>query len=374
MQVNTRTRTVNPSYLSPNKAAHHLEQIAQLRKGLMVAPRNIQVDLEAFCPHSCEFCSYRNVGWQDYAPAPMLFQAPTKVQPETSGMPWAIASQLPWQMRQAGIPAIEITGGGESLVYPHIVPFLKELTAHSIEIGLVTNGVAFNKRIRDALEPENFKWVRFSCDATTADVYSEVHRTPESAFDTLQNNIHSLASWRLAGNTLIGISFVITKHNYFQIAHAPNFYRRLGADSIRFTFTFTPEGDGALTPEQLACAKEQLKLAKALSCPEFRVFVTDRLDDYNDPNTDFSVCGYQHFVWAIGYTGVVYPCCIMKYHAGYEIGDLSKQTLAEIVHSDARKQFARNLIVSDCKPCYLRDKNKNIGYLLNPNPEHVNFV
>lgn len=369
-----KKRTVNPSYLSPFKAAHHLEDVHTLRSGLMIPPRNIQIDLEAFCPHSCEFCSYRNVGWQDYGPAPMQFHAPTRVVEGESGMSWEIASKIPEQMKLAGIPAIEITGGGESLVYPHITDFLALCNANDIEVGLVTNGVALNKRIRSFLRRDKLKWVRFSCDAVTADVYSQVHRTPAPAFDTLTRHITELNDWRDPGETLIGISFVITKHNFEQIADAARFYRELGADSIRYTFTFTPDGDGAMTNEQRDVALWQMGVAEKENCDSFKVFTVNRLDDYNDPNTDFSKCGYQHFVWAIGYNGTVYPCCIMKYHAGYEIGDLYHQTLLDIVHSDARKKFARDLIVSECKPCYLRNKNKFIEYLLDDQPQHVNFV
>lgn len=374
MSVSAPARSVSTSYLSPFKAAHHLDGVHALRNGLLIPPRNIQIDLEAFCPHSCEFCSYRNVGWQDYKPAPMLFDAPTRVKDGISGMPWEIAQNIPWQMKQAGIPAIEITGGGESLVYPHIHEFLAKLSAHEIEVGLVTNGVALNRKMRDWMDRGLTKWVRFSCDAIDADTYEKVHRTPKSAFATLIRNIRDLAEWRYAGETLIGISFVITKHNYGQIAEAAQFYRDLGADSIRFTFTFTPEGDGALSEEARRMALSQMAWASRLSSESFKVFTVNRLDAYNDPNTDFTQCGYQHFVWAIGFDGKVYPCCIMKYHAGYVIGDLAQQTLEDIVHSNARKAFARSLIVSQCKPCYLRDKNKFIEYLLDPAPVHHNFV
>ena len=53
------------NYYSAWKALHQTEGIEMLKKGEMFAPKDIQVDLEAFCPHSCEFCSYRNVNWQE---------------------------------------------------------------------------------------------------------------------------------------------------------------------------------------------------------------------------------------------------------------------------------------------------------------------
>ena len=99
-----------------------------------------------------------------------------------------------------------------------------------------------------------------------------------------------------------------------------------------------------------------------------------RLEYYAQPNTDFHFCGYQFFTWAIGYDGLVYPCCIMKYHRGYSLGDLRTQSLQEIIHSDQRKEFIESFDVKNCKPCWLRDKNQFIEYLIAENPQHVNYV
>jgi len=103
------------------------------------------------------------------------------------------------------------------------------------------------------------------------------------------------------------------------------------------------------------------------------VFGVNRIHEYSAPNDDFSFCGYQHFVWAIGYDGKVYPCCIMKYHPEFVMGDLREMTLNEMVNSPARMKMGFHLDVHDCKSCWLRDKNKFIESLLQP-PMHVDFV
>ena len=117
------------SYYSPWKALHQAEDVKLLKKGEMFAPKDIQVDLEAYCPHSCEFCSYRNVNWQDHG---MEFEEPSKRVAETTGMPKDLAMRIPREMHEAGIPSIELTGGGEPMVYPYIREFLEELTGERI--------------------------------------------------------------------------------------------------------------------------------------------------------------------------------------------------------------------------------------------------
>ena len=112
------------NYYSSWKAIHQRKDIELLKKGELFAPKDIQVDLEAYCPHSCAFCSYRNVNWQDYG---MDFEEPERRVPEETGFPKEIAMRLPREMHEAGIPSIELTGGGEPMVYPYIKEFLDEL-------------------------------------------------------------------------------------------------------------------------------------------------------------------------------------------------------------------------------------------------------
>jgi radical SAM protein with 4Fe4S-binding SPASM domain len=355
-----------PSYYSPYKAAHHLQHIENIREGVPVAPTNIQIDLEAYCPHSCEFCSYRNVDWQSHG---MVFEEPPRPSADTS-IPWEVAENIPYQMEQAGIPSIEITGGGESLAYPHIVPFLDRLALYDIDTAIVTNGVLFKPALQEHLP--NMKWLRFSMDATSPETYTVVHRTPAPVFNTVLKNIEHYIKQKPAG-VVVGASFVITPHNYDEVRDAAKFYRDRGFDNIRYTFTYEPTGTGRLEPwERLEVLKDIGAAKSECDSPTFHVFGVNRIHDYSAANDDFSVCGYQHFVWSIGYNGKVYPCCIMKYHPEFEMGDLHRQTLAEVVTSPERMAFA-TLNPQDCKSCWLRDKNKFIEGLL-VEPQHADFV
>lgn len=355
------------NYYSPYKAAHHPDIIKGIRTGRLIAPSNIQVDLEAYCPHSCEFCSYRNVDWQSHG---MVFEEPKSPSPDTS-IPRGIALSIPRQMYEAGIPSIEITGGGESLVYPHIIEFLDELARYEIDLAIVTNGIAFRPALRAHVQ--NLKWIRFSMDATTPEVYHEVHRTPAPVFNSVIKHISDYVRDERSDTTTVGISFVITPHNVMQVREAAKFYRELGANSIRYTFTYEPTGTGRLELWEREHVLADIKAAKAENeGPTFKVFGVNRIHDYNVPNDDFDSCGYQHFVWAIGYNGLVYPCCIMKYHPGFEMGNLHSQTLSDIVTSPERAAMAA-LDPMGCKSCWLRDKNKFIESLIVA-PEHVDFV
>jgi len=357
------------NYYSAWKALNQMDSIDLLKRGELFAPKDIQVDLEAYCPHSCEFCSYRNVNWQSHG---MDFAEPDRPVPEESGLPKEIAMRLPREMHEAGIPSIELTGGGEPMVYPHIREFLDELGKYPLELAIVTNGASLNEQIQDRLK--NLKWIRFSADAITPETHSKVHRVQPSVFNVVIRHIKEVVD-RHYEDCRVGISFVITQHNYHEIEDAARFYKDLGVNNIRYTFTYDPEGEGMMTAEVARQAERSLNRARALQDESFKVFGTmRRLEFYSQPNTDFHFCGYQFFTWAIGYEGQVYPCCIMKYHPGFEMGNLHTQSLKEIVHSEERRKFVDGFDVHDCKACWLRDKNQFIEYLLADNPQHVNFV
>jgi radical SAM protein with 4Fe4S-binding SPASM domain len=356
------------SYYSPWKALHQREDIERLKKGEMFAPKDIQIDLEAYCPHSCEFCSYRNVNWQDHG---MEFEEPSK-RSKSTGLPKEIALRLPREMHEAGIPSIELTGGGEPIVYPYIREFLEELGKYPIELALVTNGASLTPQIQELMK--NLKWIRFSVDAVTPEAHALVHRVPKPVFGTVMKHIKEVVD-RKYEDCKVGISFVITKHNYHEIEQAAAMYKDLGVDSVRYTFTYDPEGMGTMDSQQISEAGQAMNRARSYQDETFKVFGTmRRLEYYSQPNTDFDFCGYQYFTWAIGYDGAVYPCCIMKYHKGFALGDLRNNSLKEIVNSEERQKFISDFDVHDCKACWLRDKNQFIEYLLADSPQHVNYV
>ena len=116
----------------------------------------------------------------------MDFEEPGKRIPEKTGLPKDVALRIPKEMFEAGIPSIELTGGGEPMVYPYIAEFLDELAQYPIELAIVTNVASLNKNLQNRLQ--NLKWIRFSVDAITAETHSKVHRVPESVFGVVVKN------------------------------------------------------------------------------------------------------------------------------------------------------------------------------------------
>lgn len=365
-----------------------MSDIKKLQNGELVVPKQLQIHLEGFCSNDCWFCAYRNSNWQSKgmnyfndnwaSPEDMISGQKGKPKgrlvPEISGIPKDVALGLPKQMADLGIPATEVTGSGEPTLYPYARQFFDELAKYDIETALVTNGQHLQPLL-DGCNIQNLQWMRFSMDSCTAETHSKVHGVSKSMFPIAIANIKRTVD--MFPNAIVGISFIITKDNYHEILRAAEFYKSIGCKSIRFSFEYETTGTAKLTSDMIDFARTAIKQSKELARNGFKVFgQVERLDNYIKPNTDFTFCGYQMFAWNIGYNAKVYPCCIMIYNDAFEFGDLTKQTLEEIVFGEARKKYIEKFNVLKCHNCWMRDKNIAIETILKPERRlgHINYV
>lgn len=364
---------------STSKALFHLDRLQELKKGNPIAPSLIQIDLEAWCNHNCSFCSYRKEDGYNKNMLKLIDGCssdeckPIGRASEKSRLPRTIAETLPKQMRQSGVPAIELTGGGEPTMWPYFDELLSNLILNGIEIGLVTNGSNLpEKRIRHLAEYNKTLWVRFSMDASNQDIHKKIHRTSKDEFEKIIKSLKQMVQYK-HDNLVIGVSFIITPDNYLDIEDSILLYKKIGVDNIRFSWMYDTTGTAHFTKETIEEIKNNLEsLKNTHDTDNFRVlFERGRIETYDRPNDDFKTCYYQRFVWNIGADGFVYPCCIQKYNPDYALADITVNTVKEIIQLTHSRMTTLNPIM--CNPCWLRNRNKTISQSLEE-PKHVNFV
>jgi len=365
---------------STSKAIFHTEKIHALQNHEQIAPTEIQIDLEAYCNDNCSFCSYRKVDGYNNQMLTLIggkshedFKPIGKPKPE-SRIPKEVALALPKQMVEAGINAIEITGGGEPTLWPAFDELVESLERYKREIGLVTNGSNLSEK-RIKLISKACLWVRVSMDSATQKTHKAIHRTGNDDFKRRLNNIKKIAKQKRKDLTL-GISFIITPENYEEIGQACELYSSInGINHLRFSWMYDAEGHAGLTKYQIGIIKNSLdKRIRMHNKKDFIIYYEKgRIESYSKPNNDFSICHYQRFVWAIGADCLVYPCCIMKYHPDYSYADIRKNTLSEIVDDINTKRFMDNLTPITCRPCWLRNRNIAIAKAVDK-PQHHNFI
>ncbi len=364
-----------------SKAIYHTDKIKLLQEKKPIIPTEIQIDLEAWCNDNCKFCSYRK---EDGYNAGMLElidgvgkshkeNKPIGKPTNDSRIPDDIVLDLPRQMVEAGIPAIEITGGGESTLHPKFTEFLRLLGEAGRDIALVTNGSKLNDE-NIALVRKYCMWVRLSMDASNPETHRLIHGTPNYDFERRLDNLRKLGKDKRDDLT-VGISFIITPENYHDIEASARLYASIeGVNHIRFSWMYDKQGTSGMTEEQIESIGELIpKLQEELNTDTFKVFgEQDRVQLYTQRN-DFDNCYFQRFVLAVGADSGVYPCCIMKYNPDYQYANLKNNTLKEIVESMNTDKFMTDLNPKMCNPCWLKPRNDAITAAVEK-PTHHNFI
>lgn len=342
------------------KPAHLKDKIKQLKKGEIITPTHIQVDLTGRCNHDCMMCFYRNAGFKHLEFVPY------------EEIPLDVGTRLFDQMADLGIRALELTGGGEPLIYPKIRECLDRISKRELELALVTNGSLLTEDILDRIT--NPKWIRVSMEAATEETRRKIHRSPRGEFEQTLKNLQRIVD-RKFDDCKIGVSFIIQPENYHEIIQAARLYKKIGVDNIRFSYAFTSKYDKLLTPAQRKAVSLALSEAKKYEDKNYRVFIMEgRLDDFAPREKTFDYCGYQMFTFQIGCDSLVYPCCILKYYKQYAFGDIRKQSLGEIIFGEQRRKYLEEFNVDKCLPCWLRGRNEFIEYLLIEDAPHKYFV
>jgi len=107
----------------------------------IIPPVHVQLNPTNICNLNCPFCSCANRN-------------------KTESLPLEKAKEIMVSFKVLGCESVTITGGGEPLLHPEIDELLEMIHNMSIEIGLVTNGTAFDK-----VKPKNLNkliWCRIS--------------------------------------------------------------------------------------------------------------------------------------------------------------------------------------------------------------------
>lgn len=288
------------------------------------------------------------------------------------------AVDLPKQMKEAGIPAIEITGGGEPTLWPYFDEIIENLYRNGIEIGLVTNGSNLSSD-RIKLLVNSLTWIRFSMDAATQETHRKVHRTQQLDFERRLNTLQNMITYRKNSGNMkrmtIGISYILTPDNLEDIEKAIVLFKTYGTDNIRFSWMYDKSGKAGLDYKTIESIKSNLsELKKTHDSDTFKVlFEAGRIETYSEPNDDFDTCYMQHFVWAIGADNLVYPCCIVKYWPKMAIADIREKTLKQIIEDQNVLAKMHSLDPKGCPPCWLKPRNKAIGSAVEK-PKHANFI
>jgi MoaA/NifB/PqqE/SkfB family radical SAM enzyme len=374
------------------KIAHHPDALRKLRDGESQSPIFIQWFPTNFCEQACRHCAYGH--WKDDSQgSPAEMWKNHQLFDERTYMPRDKMIETIDCLSAMGTKAIEITGGGEPTIYPFFDEMVERIAAMGLEVALVSNGVRITEdRARLVMQDARASWARISLDAGTRESYVRTRNAPSDHFDKAAEAIASLVSYKTHPEANVGVGYVVDTDNWDSVYDGIMLSADYGADSVRVSIAFTPEGKTRWKEECIFEADRQVKAAAAeleTKKPDFAVFnlIMERWNNVALDHQNYPYCYWKEIGCVIGADSNIYSCCSLAYNKLGLIGSIQDRSFQQLwFGNEASSWRRRHRPHYDCPVfCLYERRNRNALCLIAestyedaaqmfPMPLHVNFV
>jgi MoaA/NifB/PqqE/SkfB family radical SAM enzyme len=324
------------------------------------------------CNQHCGFCSYghrlesdppEERGWKNHALMSDDFMPADKMR------------ELVADWRAMGVKAVEITGGGEPLIWPHIDEFLWLAADWGVDVGLVTNGTALTEHRANRFARTNWKWARVSIDAGTREQYVATRRVSRIQWDQAWMAVERLSLRRRDPEQRVGVGYVVDRTNYDGVYEACRLALERGADNVRVALAFTPAHLNRFPAGALEEAGAQAQKAAHDFAGRLQVndLVSERANNIAAQVQDYELCAAKEVLCVVGGDQRVYNCCTLAFNPLGLVGSIADRSFRDLWESDeVRAMFAGHDAREVCKvPCLYERRNKRALDLISMTPESV---
>lgn len=200
------------------KVFHYPEKLASLPAECpdVLPPLHIRVKPTNICNHRCYYCAYMSDTLQLGKDMKARDQIPQEKMMEFLD-----------DVIQMGVEAVTFSGGGEPLIYPHIVPALERLAASDVYVAMLTNG---SRLLGEAarLLAHHATWIRVSMDGWDARSYAEYRNVSGNEFSRVMQNLEQFQG--LGGPCYLSVIIDVDETN---APHVHEMIGRLAAVGVR---------------------------------------------------------------------------------------------------------------------------------------------
>jgi len=355
----------DPSYtklkhLAPNNWIFHPQIVKKVLEG----------KYQEIMPYSGEFvttlnCSNRCIFPCSYVEQRVIEGIPNKNEfknSRTHMQSFDFAKELLDKIIEAGVKGIIFTGGGE----PFLFRRLEDLIAYSTEKGLdsvlYTNGNSVSEnRIEKTIEA-NPLLVRVSLNAGTQEVYNKLHNpfNPKKAFQRALNTIELLAKGSLQNPKIdTGVGVIINKINRGDLVESAKRIREIvdktggGISYAAYRPAYNHCGHTQLSPEFLDSAHKEVETKVRPILEQAGISVSNITCRYEalKKQREYNTCRASGLYFELSPSGQLHTCSDRNCHAGHVIGDLTKNTLAEVWTGKSRNERFDYINSTYCDVC-----------------------
>lgn len=275
------------------------------------------------------------------------------------------------EMRDLGVKAVRLTGGGEPLFRKDAVELIEGLGRNGIRVAdLTTNGVLLTEPVLRALYSTGCDQITVSLNAGDAESYGTMMRTSPRNFDRVLENLRIAARVKreTGAETMIRVQFLVYRENFRQIPLMRRVFLDSQADRFWFNGLYPMVPIEPLSPaetdEMLALYESVLAEDLFDSCDGFYFWesrIADRIAEstrqvfrraslsrraavkwkglFDRGERELRETASLHEFCLIGWysttvnaNGDVVPCCVLQDRKTAVLGNLNERSLAEVWH------------------------------------------
>ncbi|RJQ44224.1 MAG: radical SAM protein [Gaiellales bacterium] len=352
-------RIIDRTPIGSMKILSCYREIQRILQGNMPVPRTLEFFLSNDCNHFCPGCHSLELhkGEERF----LDFDAMKRTVIDASKL---------------GVAGIEISGGGEPLMYPEIVPAIALMRSRGLKVGMFSNGTMIDEELAPFLV-DNLLFLRLAFDAATRETYKMRHGVDQ--FDRLLDAIGLLVKAKRervarAGGAAsevatIGAKFLVSSRNYGELTKAASLAKELGFDYLQYkplrNSKFTPKG------EDLKNAREEAARAEGLGSNGFEVFGSLR------KTRVIGRCFLNPLHPLIDATGSVYLCAFFQHRQEtHRIGNINEKSFPEIWYSERHFEAFRSTDPAQCAifDCPFHDAAILAKEWIVDNRKHLEFI
>lgn len=327
-----------------HKILAHLPILSQYVEGKAIAPILVEIDLTNMCASACPWCAgYLNRKWSNATLFAGSGTATARLQESVSGV-----KRLLQELVAAGVKAVTWTGGGDPTQHKGLEEVVEFAASLGLKQALITHGVVEVSHLLHHLE-----WVRFSVDGATVEGYGEQHGKPKH-FERVIGNV-SLAADRKARESLtctVGVGFLTHRGSWHEIVPFAKLWRGIPVDYIQFRPLHDTHGSvwQSDDPNVLSLIEKAKKVDSRVTCSESK-YIAIAAGERGKTKR----CHGIYFETAISADGLVYTCCHHKGNKEFAIGDLTRESFADIWERHQKTTFT----VGEQCPAFCRHYGTN---------------
>jgi len=320
---------------SPDKIYGHMDRVKEWLETGKSRPITYEIDPTNLCSHDCPRCFGRH---------------PKR---DRSRLPRTLLLSIIRQIRDHGGRGITFTGGGDPLASPCTVEAVRHARSLGLDVGFITNAQALDEKTARALLAD-CQWLRVSLDAATPEVFRRTHGMGEVHFRKVLDNVRLLCRLKkeTGSSCTVGIGFLTSKETARDIYAFAVLGKELGVDYAQYRPLLRRLGEPAIDYGDGSVVAE-MRRAAALSTETSRVLCSEHkyeLIQKGDIARKYGKCYGQEFAAVVAADGRMYVCCHMRGMGKYALGDLSKESLAELWNGEKRRRTAAGVDFKDCPP------------------------